>query len=97
MNDKVDTHNLPDYTSATSGSVGARCGESQTEYWEDTMEEVKSGKELCEEYFERLVSVEGIDVGLGSMLKELYGKGPLTTVNVLSMMKVMREGDKNER
>ena len=61
------------------------------------MEEIKSGKELCDEYFEGLVSVEGIDVGLGSMLKELYGKGQLTTDNVLSTLKVVREGDKNEQ
>ena len=61
------------------------------------MEEIKSGKELCDEYFEGLVGVEGIDVGLGSMLKELYGKGPLTTDNVLSTLKVVREGDKNEQ
>ena len=61
------------------------------------MEEIKSGKELCDEYFEGLVSVEGIDVGLGSMLKELYGKGQLTTDNVLSTMKGVREGDKNEQ
>ena len=61
------------------------------------MEEIKSGKELCDEYFEGLVSVEGIDVGLGSMLKELYGKGQLTTDDVLSTLKVVREGDKNEQ
>jgi len=61
------------------------------------MEEIKSGKELCDEYFEGLVSVEGIDVVLGSMLKELYGKGQLTTDNVLSTLKVVREGDKNEQ
>lgn len=61
------------------------------------MEEIKSGKELCDEYFEGLVSVEGIDVGLGSILKELYGKGQLTTDDVLSTLKVVREGDKNEQ
>jgi len=61
------------------------------------MEEIKSGKELCDEYFEGLVSIEGVDVDLASMLKELYGKGQLTTDKVLSTMKNMREGDKNEQ
>ena len=61
------------------------------------MEEIKSGKELCDEYFEGLVSVEGVEADLGSMLKELYEKGQLTTGKVLSTMKDAREGDKNEQ
>lgn len=59
------------------------------------MEEIKSGKELCDEFFEGLVGIEGVDKVLGDILQQLYEKGQLTTDTVLSTLKDMREGEKN--
>ena len=61
------------------------------------MEEIRSGKELCDEFFEGLVRVDNVDVEVGNLLRQLYEEGRLTVDTVVSALKSLREGDENEQ
>ena len=61
------------------------------------MEEIRSGKELCDEFFEGLVGVDNVDVEVGNLLQQLYEEGRLTVDTVVSSLKNLREGDENEQ
>ena len=60
------------------------------------MGEIKSGKELCDEFFANLANVEGVELDVGNILQLLYDEGRLTADAVLSALKCMREGDEDE-
>lgn len=61
------------------------------------MDEIKSGKELCDDFFENLLKKEDLDLRVSSLLKDLYRRGELTKEKILEGMVSLRESDANER
>ena len=43
---------------------------------------VKSGKEILDDFFENIESIENVDKDIAKMLTDLYAQGKLTDVNV---------------
>lgn len=43
---------------------------------------VKSGKEILDDFFENIGSIENVDKDMAKMLSDLYMQGKLTDVNV---------------
>ena len=43
---------------------------------------VKSGKEILDDFFENIESIENVDIDIAKMLADLYAQGKLTDVNV---------------
>lgn len=43
---------------------------------------VKSGKEILDDFFENIKSIENVDKDIAKMLADLYTQGKLTDVNV---------------
>lgn len=61
------------------------------------MEEIKSGKELCKEFFNHLPEREDIDTKVAILIKDLYENDQLTTNSILKGLKTLREGSYNEQ
>jgi hypothetical protein len=59
------------------------------------MDKIKSGKELCNQFFEALIDKDDIDQEMAVLLKEFYFEGRLTKDNILQELKILRE-KKNE-
>ena len=55
------------------------------------MNEIQSGKELCDQFFEALTNREDIDQKMVALLKKLYSEGKLTGENILEGLKALRE------
>lgn len=60
------------------------------------MEEIKSGKELCDNFFEGLLEKEDIDLRVSKLLNDLYFKGELTREKILLGLQSLRKDDKND-
>jgi len=56
---------------------------------------VKSGKEILDEFFRDISSIENIDKTIANMLMELYTDGKLTEKTVINELQKIRT--KNER
>jgi hypothetical protein len=61
------------------------------------MEEIKSGKELCDEFFNHLSEREDIDTKVAILIKELYEKNQLTTDRIRKGLKALRQESQNEQ
>ncbi len=61
------------------------------------MEEIKSGKELCDEFFAQLLEREDIDLKVATLVKELYGKKQLATDRVRKALEALRQENQNEQ
>jgi hypothetical protein len=61
------------------------------------MEEIKSGKELCDEFFNHLLEREDIDTEVANLVKELYEKNQLTTDRIRKGLKALRQEGQNEQ
>ena len=59
--------------------------------------EVKSGKEIVDDFFSALSTIENVDVTIANSLSELYSQGKLTDKNVVNELQKLRQqnGDKN--
>lgn len=60
------------------------------------MEEIKSGKELCDEFFNHLSEREDIDTKVATLVKKLYEKNQLTTDRIRKGLKALRQEGQNE-
>lgn len=60
------------------------------------MDEIKSGKELCDSFFENLTKNEDVDSKVANMLKDLYTKGEFTKEKLLQGLHSLRMGVKDE-
>ncbi len=49
-------------------------------------EEIKSGKEVIDEFFAEIMNVEGVDKKTVEKLTSLYGEGKLTDTNIQNAM-----------
>lgn len=61
------------------------------------MEEIKSGKELCDEFFNHLSEREDIETKVAIFIKELYEKNQLTTDRIRKGLKALRQESQNEQ
>lgn len=59
--------------------------------------EVKSGREILDDFFNTITTIEGIDVYIANSLAELYTQGKLTDKNVVNELQKIRQqnGNKN--
>jgi len=64
----------------------------------NTMEEnkVKSGKEILDDFFKEISSIENVDKTIANSLAELYTNGKLTDKNVVNELQKIRTENGNE-
>lgn len=61
------------------------------------METIRSGKQLCDEFFDQLPKDKAIDSSLADLLQELYAAGDLTRDRILEELKELRRNVEEER
>jgi len=61
-----------------------------------SMDEIQSGKELCDQFFGALSSREDIDQKVAMLLKNLYSEGKLTGDNILRGLETLRMEKEDE-
>jgi hypothetical protein len=64
---------------------------------EDFMNEIKSGKELCNDFFNQLVERQDIDSKIAILFKDLYSKNQLTKTTIHKALKTLRQENQNEQ
>ncbi|MBD98349.1 MAG: hypothetical protein CMO34_00765 [Verrucomicrobia bacterium] len=58
-------------------------------------ENVKSGKEILDDFFNGIETIENVDADIAKMLKRLYQEDKLTDTNVKNELQQLRDGDKD--
>lgn len=59
-------------------------------------EKVQSGKEILDDFFNEISSIENVDKAIADGLAELYSNGKLTDKNVANELLKIRTEDGNE-
>ena len=59
-------------------------------------ENIKSGKEVLEEFISNIKSNKNFDEGIVNMITDLNEQGKLTKTNMINGLSNLRELDKNE-
>ena len=62
-----------------------------------TMDEIKSGKEILDDFFHTVDEIPGVDNKITAVLKELYNEDKLTTTNLSNALLKLREEIGNEQ
>lgn len=57
---------------------------------------VKSGKEILDDFFKEISSIENVDITIANSLAELYNNGKLTDKNVVNELQKIRTENGNE-
>jgi hypothetical protein len=57
---------------------------------------VKSGKEILDDFFNEISSIENVDNTIAESLFELYRQGKLTDKNVVNELQKIRTENENE-
>ena len=57
---------------------------------------VKTGKEIVDDFFDTIASIDGIDIAIANSLAELYAQGRLTDRNVTNALQKIRQENENE-
>lgn len=57
---------------------------------------VKSGKEILDDFFNEIASIENVDNTIAKSLSELYINGKLTDKNVVNELQKIRTDNENE-
>ncbi|MBT9148002.1 MAG: hypothetical protein DDT32_01771 [Syntrophomonadaceae bacterium] len=60
------------------------------------MDEVQSGKELCDQFFEALKSRSDLDQKMAMLLRDLYSEGKLTRDDILQGLETLRVEKEDE-
>ncbi len=60
------------------------------------MAEIKSGKELCDDFFESLVKKEDIEKQVANLIRSLYINGNFTKEKILQSLRSLRQDSENE-
>ncbi len=58
-------------------------------------EEVKSGKEILDNFFNEIEEIENVDKDIVKMLSKLYQEDKLTDTNVKNELQKLRDGIKD--
>lgn len=61
------------------------------------MENVKSGKELCDDFFKGLSERKDIDSKVVCLVKDLYEAGDLTLARLRNGLKNLRQENQNDQ
>ncbi len=61
-----------------------------------TENKVKSGKEILDDFFKEISSIENVDKTIAESLAELYSNGKLTDKNVANELQKIRTDNDNE-
>ncbi|MDT0650924.1 hypothetical protein [Autumnicola edwardsiae] len=56
-------------------------------------EKVKSGKEILDDFFENIGTIENVDPEIAKMLNKLYNDDKLTDTNFKNELQTLRETD----
>lgn len=56
-------------------------------------ENVKSGEEIVNDFFNSIEEIKGVDANIAKMLAKLYKEGKLTDINVKNELQKLREQD----
>ena len=59
-------------------------------------ENVKSGEEIVNDFFNSIEEIKGVDANIAKMLATLHKEGKLTDVNVKNELQKLREQDGNK-
>ena len=59
------------------------------------MEEIKSGKELCDDFFKELIKMKDVDPEINKLLTNLYEGDKFSTENILKGLGNLREDKTN--
>lgn len=57
---------------------------------------VKSGKEILDDFFTNISKIQNVDKGLAESLSNLYKQGKLSDTNVKNELSNLREKDANK-
>lgn len=57
---------------------------------------VKSGKEILDDFFKEITSIENVDKTIAESLAELYNNGKLTDKNVVNELSKIRTEKEND-
>jgi hypothetical protein len=52
---------------------------------------VKSGKEIADDFFKTIETIEGVDVTIAGCLAELYAQGKLSDKNIINKLQEIRQ------
>ncbi len=58
--------------------------------------EIKSGKEILDDFFGNVEEIEGVDPQVAAAVKKLYDDGKLTHTNLFNALAALREGAGND-
>ena len=61
------------------------------------MDDIKSGRELCDNFFDNLLEREDIDQRVAVLARDLYGKNQLTVDRVKKGLKALRQEAQDEQ
>ena len=64
---------------------------------EDCVETIRSGKELCDEFFERLLEDSTVDSSITGLLHKLYTAGELSRDGILKGLEALRQNAEEDR
>jgi len=53
--------------------------------------QIKSGKELLDDFFDNISKLPGVDATLADKMRELYKEGKLTNKNISNVLSKLRE------
>ena len=59
-------------------------------------ENVKSGKEILDDFFNGIEKIENVDLDIVKMLERLYQEDKLTDTNVKNELQKLRDEDKDQ-
>lgn len=62
----------------------------------DENNRVKSGKEILDDFFDNIATIESVDASIARCLAELYSQGKLTDKNVTNELQKIRQQNGNE-
>ncbi len=55
-------------------------------------DQIKSGKEILDEFFDQVDKIPGVDQEVAALLKKLYAGNKLTATNLSNALLKLREG-----
>lgn len=58
--------------------------------------EVKSGQEILDDFFETIETIEGVDENISKMISGLYKEGTLTEARIKNELEQLRIQEKNK-
>lgn len=58
--------------------------------------QVKSGKEILDDFFKEISTIKDVDKGIAEALVSLYEQGKFSDINIKNALQILRDQDGNE-